>query len=326
MRILTTMTIVLAALAVGACKKTAGVPDGGPGAVAVTDAAALPLPVVEPPTPPSPQDLLDDHRKEMTAAAEAGNYADVCKGAPWVNGAICNWAAARASGQVVGRPDGELFRAYFGKEHWKHVYGQIVGDADTNGDYEVSVGGYRQHCILDTDETKFSSRGGFNMWVQEQPETREVTVNSGATQQWIVLEEVTLAKMLMDLAHSGGGIEGTALAKNAMGLIATYHPYAERKGELPALPSATPPQSSATPSLSAAAMVTAAPAVAAATAPVPVGDLPRLAAAPVAAPAPHAEDPAKRARARAACMQQCVVGCKDDSACERSCAARCPSA
>jgi hypothetical protein len=89
--------------------------------------------------------------------------------------------------------------------------------------------------------------------VQEQPETREVTVNSGPTQQWVVLEEATLAKMLMDLAHTGGGIEGTALAKNAMALIAKYRPYSERKGELPTVRGAP---SSAT----AAAAVTSAPA------------------------------------------------------------------
>jgi hypothetical protein len=109
----------------------------------------------------------------------------VCRGTPRVNQTLCAWVAARAAGKGVERPDGEIFRAYFGKEHWSHVYGHIVGAADENGDYEVSVGGYRHHCILDVIERKFETRGVFYFWVQEQPTTREVTVNSGDTQQWI---------------------------------------------------------------------------------------------------------------------------------------------
>jgi len=69
----------------------------------------------------------------MAEAAEAGRYAEVCKGTPWVNSTICNWAAAKAGGKGADRPNGELFRAYFGKEHWKHAYGRIIGDADSDG-------------------------------------------------------------------------------------------------------------------------------------------------------------------------------------------------
>jgi hypothetical protein len=185
----------------------------------------------------TPAERLEQHRKEMADAAEAGRYADVCKGTPWFNSTICNWAAAKAAGKSVDRPNGELFRAYFGKEHWKHAYGRIVGDADKDGDYEVSVGGYNHHCILDTIDTKYDTKGAFNLWVQEQPEPREVTLNSGNTQQWVVLEEAELAKTLMDLAHAGG-VEATAMAKNAMKLIAEYQPYSERKGEPPTLPDA----------------------------------------------------------------------------------------
>jgi hypothetical protein len=181
-----------------------------------------------PPHVDTPQEKLEQHRKEMAEAAEAGRYAEVCKGTPWFNSAICNWAATKAAGKAVDRPNGELFRAYFGKEHWKHIYGSIVSDADSDGNYEVSVGGYRHHCVLDTIDTKFNSKGAFNLWVQEQPEPREVTLNSGATEQWVVLEEAELAKTLMDLAHAGG-VEATAMAKNAMTLIAGYEPYLERK-------------------------------------------------------------------------------------------------
>jgi predicted small lipoprotein YifL len=202
--------------------------------------AAPPQPVAEPvdagpPIPLTPAERLEQHRKEMADAADAGRYADVCKGTPWVNAIICNWAAAKAAGKTVERPNGELFRGYFGKEHWKHAYGRIVGDADKDGDYEVSVSGYNHHCVLDTTDTKYETKGAFNLWVQEQPEPREVTLNSGNTQQWVVLEEAELAKTLMDLAHAGG-VEATAMAKNAMKLIAVYEPYTERKGELPTLP------------------------------------------------------------------------------------------
>jgi hypothetical protein len=193
----------------------------------------------------------------MAALATAGQFATVCQGTPWVNATICSWVAARAADKSPKRPDSELFRAYFTKEHWKKVYGHVLSDADSSGNYEVQVGGYRHHCILDTDETKFTSKGAFSMWVQEQPETREVTVNSGATQQWVVLEEATLAQTLMDLAHSGAGIEGTALAKNAMQLIAKYEPYAERKGELPTLPA--PPTDAGAPAPTASEKPTTAP-------------------------------------------------------------------
>jgi hypothetical protein len=327
MGLIKTASLMLVAFIVSGCSKQgASVGDGGPATQAV--ASAVPT-AEEAPTPQSPKDLLEDHRKEMTAAAEAGNYPDVCKGTPWVNGAICNWAAARASGKSVGRPDGEIFRAYFGKEHWKHIYGQIIADADSNGDYEVSVGGYRHHCILDTDDTKFTTKGAFDLWVQEQPETREVTVNSGATEQWVVLEEATLAKMLMDLAHSGGGIEATALAKNAMGLIATYQTYAERKGEPPALPSA----SAAAPVVAAVAPGT--PLIAAAPTTSPTSAKPSSAPArspantisrtPASAPGPSPDDAEKRAKARSGCLQKCVGGCNDDAACERACAGKCPA-
>ena len=201
---------------------------------AVAEPAAGPIDA-GPPPPLTPAERLEQHRKEMADAAEAGRYADVCKGTPWFNPTICNWAAAKAAGKAADRPNREL-NAIFPREHWKHAWGQIAGDADSDGNYEVSVGGYRHHCILDTIDTKFTSKGHFDMWVQEQPEPREVTLNSGATEQWVVLEEAELAKTLMDLGHSGGGVEATAMAKNAMKMIAVYEPYTERKGELPTLP------------------------------------------------------------------------------------------
>ncbi len=238
--------LMVAVLVVG-CGKRDSAASGGSNA----DAVAAPVPSAsasaasEPPAPPTPEALLEQHRKEMASAAEDGRYANVCAGTPWFNQAICNWAAGRAAGKSPARPGGDVFHPFFVSQHWAKVYGQIIADADSNGDYEVSVGGYKHHCILDTDETKFSTKGAFHMWVQEQPDTREVTVNSGATQQWVVLEEATLATMLMELAHSGGGVEATASAKNIMGLIATFVPYTEKKGELPVLPGVAPTPSAA---------------------------------------------------------------------------------
>jgi hypothetical protein len=261
------------------CKKTTN-----DSATAAADAqiAAAPEPVAVaedagPPAPLTPAERLEQHRKEMADAAQAGRFTEVCKGTPWVNATICNWAAARAAGNAVERPNGELFRAYFGKEHWKHAYGRIVSDADKDGDYEVSVGGYNHHCILDTIDTKYDTKGAFNLWVQEQPEPREVTLNSGNTQEWVVLEEAELAKTLMDLAHAGG-VEATAMAKNAMTLIASYEPYTERKGDLPTLPDA--------PTAPAVAAASAAPSPRTST--VSVDSLPQVRtgtpAAPVASP------------------------------------------
>src|SRR5271169_6047649 len=76
-----------------------------PSASAAASAADPP-----PPAPKTPKELLADHREEMAAAAKGGQYATVCKGIPWVNPTICNWVAAHADGQLVGRPDSQLYR------------------------------------------------------------------------------------------------------------------------------------------------------------------------------------------------------------------------
>lgn len=236
---------VLLSLVVAACSKkdqaaTADASSSSASSASIesTDASAM---TADPPRERTPKELLDDYRGTLAEFAAQEKYAEICKGAPWINQVICNWTAARASGKAVERPDGELFRAYFAKERWKHVYGTIVSDPAESGDYiEVSVGGYRNHCVLSTIDTKFSTRGRFDMWVQEQPKTHEVTLNSGATANWVELEEAPLAKTLMGLAKSGGGIEATAMAKDAMKMIAQYETYAERKGEIPPVPGTTP--------------------------------------------------------------------------------------
>lgn len=285
--------------------------------VTAPDAGAM-LP--EPPRERTPKDLLDEHRRTLSALADQGKYAEVCKGAPWFNQVICAWVAARADGKAVGRPDGELFRAFFYKEHWKHAYGRIIGDPTAPGDLEVSVNGYRNHCILELTDTKYSSKGNFNLWVQEQPETREVTLNSGASANWVVLEEASLAKALMDLAHSGGGIEGTAMAKDAMKMIAEYQTYAELKGELPSVPGAAPsgasPDAGAAPSASSASPATASPLAT---------TLAAVTVKTAAAAPPPPVMPPKNPRARAECLSACVSKCADDAACERACAGKCPS-
>lgn len=272
----------------------------------------------ESPKEQSPADLLGEHRRKLGEAAEQGKYVDVCKGAPWFNQAICLWAAARAEGKAVGRPDGELFRAFFTKEHWKHGGGSIVGDPTASGDLEVTANGYRNHCVLETNDTKFSSRGRWDLWVQEQPETREVTLNSGSTQNWVVLEEMGLAKALMDLAHSGGGIEGTARAKDAMKMIAEYQTYAELKGEIPAVPGAAPVDAGAPAAPAATAAVGASGAVPAR----PASNGPGAGASPAGFPTFAA--PPKNPQARADCLRACVAKCADDATCERACAGKCP--
>lgn len=292
-------------------------PPGASSAVAASpDAAATPA---EPPRERTPKELLDEHRRTLGTFAEQGKYTEVCKGAPWFNQTICAWVAARAEGKAVGRPDGELFRAFFYKEHWKHAYGRILGDPTAPGDLEVSVNGYRNHCILELTDTKYSSKGNFNLWVQEQPETREITLNSGSTANWVVLEEASLAKALMDLAHSGGGIEGTAMAKDAMKMIAEYQTYAELKGEIPPVPGSAPvaatTDAGSTPSASASVAATGAQPAPTTAAPTPKG----AAAVPVQAATP------RNPRARAECLSGCVSKCAEDAACERACAGKCPS-
>ena len=272
----------------------------------------------DPPRVKTPKELLEEHREAMTDLADKGNYREVCQGSPWFNSFLCNWVAARAEDKPTGRPDGELFRAFFTKEHWKHVYGRIIEKPD-GMTLEVSVGGYKNHCILELTDTTYSTNGNFNLWVQEQPETREVTLSSGSTAHWVVLEEAPLAKTLMDLARSGGGIETKAMAVDAMKMIAKYATYAELKGVIPPIPGAAPAASSSSvvgsaagaPSVTAIAPTPAAPPTSAKNAPPPT---------PAAPPAPT-KDP----RARAACLSGCVSKCADDPTCERTCAGKCPT-
>jgi len=274
----------------------------------------------EPPREKTPKELLEEHREAMTALVEKGNYREACQGSPWFNQVLCNWVATRADDKPVGRPDGEVFRWFFTKEHWKHVYGRILEKPDGTT-LEVSVGGYKNHCILELTDTKYSSKGSFNLWVQEQPETREITLNSGSTANWVVLEEASLAKTLMNLARSGGGIEGRAMAKDAMKMIAKYVTYAELKGVIPPVPGAAP----AAPAMSVGAAAAGTPAVTAIV-PAPVTPPTSAPVKTVVAPTPAAPPvPTKDPRARAACLSACVSKCADDAACERTCAGKCPS-
>lgn len=228
------MALCLAIIITG-CKSKEVTPTLNPSASAGAIAQA-PEPA---PAPKTPKELFEDYQHELGKVAEEGRYDEVCHGAPWFPPIICQWVAARAQGKAVDRPDSDVFRNLFGREHWKHAYGTIIDEAGDQGDYEVAVGGYRVHCLLDTADTKFTTKGRFNMWVQEQPETREVTLNSGKTANWVVLSEAPLAKALMDLAHSYTNLETTAIAKDAMKLIAEYDSYAVLKGSIPAVPEIT---------------------------------------------------------------------------------------
>ncbi|MDC3956885.1 hypothetical protein KEG38_23700 [Polyangium jinanense] len=155
---------------------------------------------------------------------------------------ICNWVAAKAEGKPAARPDGEVFRAFYAREHIKKVSGRIIESAGGNDRYEVTASGYRRHCILETVDTRFETTGAFTMWVQEQPQPEEIELKSGRTEEWVVLAESVLGKTLIDLAKShGAGVEGQAMAKDAMGLIADFVPYTELKGDPPVLPDAGAP-------------------------------------------------------------------------------------
>lgn len=310
-------SIVTSALLVTAgCSKKAdpgGAADAAPAASESATVTSAKPTAEAPPKEKSPKELLEDHRRELLTLAEQEKYPDVCKGAPWFNSSICSWVAIRASGKGAERPDGEVFRAYFGKEHWKHVYGSIVGDPKEGFDIEVSVGGYRNHCLLTTTDSKFTSRGRFDLWVQEQAKAQEITLNSGETAHWVSLLEMPLARMLMGLAKSGGGLESVATAKDIMTRIAGYETYAEQKEVYPALPGA----SSAVPVPGTApSAVTTSPSPSAA-------NVPKTVSPPTTAPG-STKTPLKNPRARADCIAACVAKCADDGVCERACAGKCP--
>ena len=275
----------------------------------------------EPPRELSPKEKLEAHRAKLTELASQGKYSKVCKGAPWFNQVPCSWVAARASEKAAERPDSELFRAFFTKERWKRVYGTLVTDPNKGDDsLEASVGGYRSHVVLRTVDTKFSSRGRFDMWVQEQPDTEEVTLNSSATANWVVLEEAPLARVMFALGKSrGGGIEGIAMAKDAMAMIATYQTYAELKGVPPALPDAKAALAPQPAQTYPTAEVVAATAPASTKAPAPIATPTPTPAIPVVAAMPKPQS------ARGHCVATCVSKCADDTACERTCVAACPS-
>jgi hypothetical protein len=308
------LAVTLGAVGTGCAKKSGAVSEDASATSSTAQASASAPPSVEvsaaPPEPKTPKELLEEHRRALAKLVDDEKYAEVCRGAPWFQPTICSWVAARAAGKGSERPDGELFRAYFGKEHWKHVYGTVIGDPKEGYGIEVSVSGYKNHCLLTTTDTKFTSRGRFDLWVQEQVKLEEVTLNSGNVAHWVGLVEMPLARMLMSLAKSGGGIEATATAKDIMAQIASYETYAEQKEELPPVPGAAPPVPASAPS------VTAAPAAA-----------PQAEATLPAAKVPPAQPPAspKSPAKRAACVSACVSKCADDSACERACVSKCPS-
>jgi len=255
-------SLALVAFIISACSKQGtSIGEGGALDASAPAVASTVAPAEEPPTPASPKAVLEEHRKEMARAAVDGRYADVCKGTPWAtspiafNKTLCAWVAARAEGKEAFSvewwrfPGSSLYRGLFNTEHWAHVHGHLLDDhPDQDGRHEVTAVGYKNHCLLETTDTKYTSKGAFDLWVQEQPEAEEVTTNSGAIQHWILLEEMPLAKALMDLAHSRVSVESTATAKDAMVMIAEYQSYAERKGELPVLsPAATAAPSASAP-------------------------------------------------------------------------------
>ena len=192
--------------------------------------------------PPTPAQLASAHREQMADAARDGRYAAVCEGTPAVPSILCTWVAAKAEGKPAARPDGEVFRAFYAREHIKKVSGRIIEAAGGDNRYEVTAAGYRRHCILETVDTHFETTGAFTLWVQEQPETQEIELKSGRSAEWVVLTESVLGKTLLDLAKSyGAGVEGQAMARDAMGLIADFVTYAELKGMLAPLPDAGAP-------------------------------------------------------------------------------------
>lgn len=311
--------LAVSLLLVAACSRKEQAPTPEPTPASPVVATVTPdAGAAEPPRELTEKEKLEAYRATLTDLATHGKYTEVCKGAPWFNQALCSWMAGLASEKPVARPDRDVFRAFFAKEHWKQVYGTVISDPNkTDDELEVSVGGYRNHCLLSTVDTKFSSRGRFDMWVAEQPETREVTLNSGATANWVVLEEEPLARLFHALGRArGAGIESTAMARDAMAMIATYQTYAELKGETPQLPDA---KTSPAPSASA-------PPTTMASAPVlPVAQAPAVASVKAAPPMPVVAAMPKPLSTRRQCVTACVSKCADDAACERTCVAACPS-
>jgi hypothetical protein len=246
-------------------------------------------------------------------------YHQICGGVPWFNQPICKWAAARAEGKQAERPEGDLIKAGFKSEHWKQVYGRIIASMGDDGLYEVTAGGYRSHVLLKTDGTEYSTTGAYHLWVQEKPDTLDVTTKSGESHSFIILNEMRLAQTLLDLAHAGPGLEGTALAKNAMSMIASYETYGERKEdpEFPTVPA--PGWESDRPIAVAAAPAPAASATDGKPAEVPPSEVaakPRITVDGVGTAGPSQ---AKR-QARSACLSKCIASCDDDANCERGCA------
>ena len=233
---------IVVMLAVMACHRDPSPADAA--TATATDAGPVAVVEASTPAPQTPEEKLETYRKHLSDLVDEKKYAEVCTGAPWFNKTICTWVANRADGKGVDRPNAQLYHSFFVEEHWTHAYGRLVGEVNSPP-YEVVVGGYRNHCLLHTEDTKYSTTGAFDLWVQEQPEAEEVTTNSGATQHWVALDEMPLAKALMDLAHSGVSVESTARAKDAMTMIAEYKTYAERKGTLPTIPGDAAPTSSA---------------------------------------------------------------------------------
>jgi hypothetical protein len=218
---------------------------------------------------------------------------------------MCNWVAARAQGKPATKPDPSVSYPWFVREHIKKVSGTILGDGDTKGEHEVIAYGYRRHCILSTTTTEFKTTGGFTLWVQELPEVRDVTVNSGESEKWVELEESELGKDIVDLAHTYG-IEAEALAKDLMVEIARFVPYSELKGDYP---DASAPVAVTGTAISTATTTSTATSITTTT----------------SVPPRPAVDPEAKTKARSECIRSCVAGCKDDAACELDCPTKkCP--
>jgi len=301
------LLLIIATMTASGCKR----PSSMASDAAASASALSVLPSAEPSASTSPPDPLEQHRSSMESAVNEGRYDEVCAGTPSVPSAICTWAAARGQGKAAAHPGGQVLQAFFVHEHIKKVSGTIVGDGQSKGEYEVRVGGYRRHCHLETQDTTFSTTGFFTMWVQENPKTEAVELISGGQQQWVVLEESSFAKGVMDLAHSPNNVEGKGIAEDLMGMIARFVPYSEFAGltadppdastaavdASPVSPSPTPASSSTPPVVALNAL----PRVVAATPPIPKGPT------------------------RTDCIRKCVASCADDSSCERSCVAKCPA-
>jgi hypothetical protein len=87
-----------------------------------------------------------------------------------------------------------------------------------DGVYEVKMRRERNHAILMTTVTSFTTRGHFNIWMRDMGSRQIDTVN-GFTQTWNVYQEDTLGGLIHHVRRARAGDETSENARAAMVLL-----------------------------------------------------------------------------------------------------------